>query len=106
MTAVVVERSKQNVLYKQHVRSDSACFKIGNRPPLILISYLLVVVCVRTFLFHSFPTMSSEQVSIPVTPKQEVKPAAAPSTAASSTASSVKSFLAGGFGGMASVMVG
>ncbi|KAI9318704.1 mitochondrial carrier domain-containing protein [Dichotomocladium elegans] len=39
--------------------------------------------------------MSSEQV---VTPKEEVK------AAASSTASSVKSFLAGGFGGMASVM--
>ncbi|CDS03726.1 hypothetical protein LRAMOSA01127 [Lichtheimia ramosa] len=49
--------------------------------------------------------MSSEQVSIPVTPKQEVKPVAT-TTAASSTASSVKSFLAGGFGGMASVMVG
>lgn len=78
-----------------------------NWQPPALDSYLVsrLCVCVRTFLFHSFPTMSSEQVSIPVTPKQEVKPAA-PSTAASSTASSVKSFLAGGFGGMASVMVG
>lgn len=50
--------------------------------------------------------MSAEQVASPVpAPIVKEEPTVAPKPT-SSTASSVKSFLAGGFGGMASVLVG
>lgn len=47
---------------------------------------------------------AAEQVPAPIVPNEAVVTEKMTST--SSTASSVKSFLAGGFGGMASVMVG
>ncbi|KAI9495161.1 mitochondrial carrier domain-containing protein [Zychaea mexicana] len=66
----------------------------------------------QTFFFLSFsfrvranPAMSTEQAI----PEQKVAveaPKASTTAATSSTASSVKSFLAGGFGGMAAVLVG